>query len=155
MERLPIVSGITASLSRSRITVFVLMAVVAIAILGGWYAHRSSIAPVQNASIEKPAQPVASMRYLPTEVQRFLVSLCGGCVFADSNGSWNPTDVVDDRLPRRRLIRTERLGPEWHIEYEHGGMATFHYTVVVAATPQPRLLQGSSCLPGPSRRCQW
>jgi hypothetical protein len=95
------------------------------------------------------------MRSLPAEVQAALVSLCSGCTFSDSNGAWNPTDVVDDRLPRRRLTKTEKRGDEWFIEYEHGGIATFRYTVVLSATPKPTLLRGSSCLPEPAQACRW
>ena len=158
MERIAIVRNATASLSWSRITVIALVAAAAITILVLAYLRPSSSAPVQDPPLQHQAPsaaPVASMRYLPSEVQLALVSPCGGCTFADSNSAWNSTDVADDRLPRRRLTKTEKRGPTWFIEYEHGGIATFHYTVVLSATSQPRLLQGSSCLPESAQACKW
>ena len=121
------------------------------------HLHRASVTSQEVvAKPLKPADPpTASLRHLPAEVQRALVLLCEGCTFADSNGEWNPTDVVLDELPRRRLTRTELLGDEWVIEYEMGGIATFHYTAVLPATSEPTLLAGSSSIPDHPRRCSW
>ena len=144
--------------SLARITVLTSVIVCVIVIAGWFHLGRPGTAP--NAYTPPPRQeqlspPVASMRYLPAEVQLALVSLCGGCTFADSNGAWNPTDVIDDRLPRRRLTRTEKRGTEWFIKYEHGGIFTGRYTVVLSATSEPKLLQGSSCVPTPAQVCKW
>ena len=147
-----------AALSWTRIAAVALAAVAAITLFGSVYLRSSSKVPEQGIPLQPQlasAPPVASMRYLPTEVQLALVSLCGGCAFADSNGAWNATDVIDDRLPRRRLTRTEKRGDGWLVEYEHGGFATFRYTVVLSASSKPRLLPGSSCLPEPARTCKW
>ena len=112
---------------------------------------------VPTKPLEPKDPPIASLRYLPADVQRALVTLCDECSFADSNGDWNATDVIleEDELPRRRLTRTELLGAQWVIEYEMGGIATFSHTAVLSATSRPTLLAGSSCIPNYPRRCSW
>ena len=123
------------------------------------HLHRASAAlhVVPAKPLEPADPPTASLRYLPAEVQRALVTLCDECSFADSNGDWNATDVIfeEDELPRRRLTRTELLGAQWVIEYEMGGIATFSHTAVLSATSRPTLLAGSSCIPNYPRRCSW
>lgn len=140
-----------------RITITALALVAVLAVLGGLRLQGHSARPDPPTALQEPAAPpVASMRYLPTEVQAVLASLCDGCSFADSNAAWNATDVItDDRLPRRRLTRTERQGHEWIIEYEHGGIATFEHRLVLSATPPSALLRGSSCIPDQARKCSW
>lgn len=157
MEKFGFRHKLVTALSWPRITISALALVAALAVLGGLrlWGHSSRLDPLP-ALQEPVAPPIASMRYLPTEVQAVLVSLCKDCSFADSNAAWIATDVVmDDRLPRRRLTRTERQGREWIIEYEHGGIATFEHRLVLSGTSSPALLQGSSCIPDQARKCSW
>jgi hypothetical protein len=146
-----------AALSWPRIAVAALAIAAALGAFVGFRQHAKSTLPGKPLQIQEPAAPpAASLRYLPTEVQAVLVSLCNGCTFADSNDAWNATDVVvDDRLPRRRLIRTEKQDGKWLIEYEQGGLASFQHTIVLSATPRPALLEGSSCVPELGQECRW
>ena len=157
MEQRSFRSEFLTTLNWSRITIIALALVAVLAMLGGLRLQGHSARTDPPTALQEPtAPPVASMRYLPTEVQAVLVSLCNGCSFADSNAAWNETDVImDDRLPRRRLTRTERQEREWIIEYEHGGIATSEHRLVLSATPPPTLLKGSSCIPDQARRCSW
>ncbi len=146
-------------LSWTRITVSALVLVGISTTAGVVLLRHTSTAPSAHATLPQqppPAPPAASMRYLPANIQRALVSLCSGCSFADSNGKWNSTDVImDDRLPSRRLRKTERRGSEWLIEYEHGGIFTGHHVVVLSATVEPTLQPGSSCVPTSAEACKW
>ena len=136
-------------------------ALIILAVIAAW--HMLSIRASHQAEPFEPAvrpatntaPPVASMQYLPAEVREALVALCGGCTFADSNGPWNPTDLVDENLPQRRLTKTERRGSEWFIQYQHGGIFIDHVTVVLSATPAPVLQPSSSCVPSKEQACYW
>jgi hypothetical protein len=115
-------------------------------------AQGNGALPVSVAS-PRPT-PVASISFLPPEVRQALTSLCSPCSFADSGAPWNATDVVNDRLPQRRLVKTEKRGSDWLVQYEHGGFAAHSHTVVFSLTPTVHLFQGSSCLPS-QQACEW
>ena len=106
-----------------------------------------------EANSPKPP-PVASISVLPPEVGRALTSLCSPCVFANSDGPWNATDVVGDGLPQRRLVKTEKRGSDWFVQYQHGGFATHNHTVVFSLAPTVHLANGSSCIPAQAA-CEW
>ncbi|HET7126655.1 MAG TPA: hypothetical protein VFI26_06130 [Lysobacter sp.] len=109
-------------------------------------------AKVEESPSRQP--PVASISFLPREAREALVSLCSPCSFADSGASWNPSDVIDDHLPRRRLIKTEKSGQDWLVQYEYGGIAVQNYTAVFSLTPTIHLAKGSSCIPS-QETCKW
>ena len=109
-------------------------------------------AAVKATSPKSP--PAASISFLPPKVQRALTSLCSPCAFADSNAPWNATDVVGDGLPQRRLVKTEKRGSDWFVQYQHGGFATHNHTVVFSLTPTAHLAPGSSCNPA-QEKCEW
>ena len=114
--------------------------------------HAQPTAPVEATSPKPP--PVASTSFLPPEIRRALTSLCSPCVFADSDAPWNATDVVGDGLPRRRLVKTEKRGSGWFVQYQHGGFATHKHTVVFSLTPTVHVAHGSSCVPA-QESCEW
>jgi len=154
-----VLSNQIASLKWWRISLWAFAAIAVISIVGGIYLHRLGTSADQSPhplNQETLDPPVASTRYLPTEIQLALASLCNGCDFADSNGLWSSTDVItDETLPRRRVTKTQMQGDNWVIEYEYGGIATFRHTAVFSGTATPRLVEGSSCIPEPERPCKW
>ena len=95
----------------------------------------------------------ASMSLLPPDVRGALMSLCSHCNFADSGAPWNATDVMANDLPQRRLVRTERHGSTWLVQYQHGGIAKHSHTAVFSLKPSIHLVQGSSCRP--PEKCEW
>lgn len=54
---------------------------------------------------------------------------------ADPGARFNATDVIEDRLPTRRLIISGRCEDRWFIEYEHGGIGKSTALMVLRMTP--------------------
>ena len=141
-----------------RRTAIVAVALVVVAIAG--YAISmlrlpgNAALPASVEALSPKPTPVASISFLPSDVRQALAALCSPCSFADSGAPWNATDVIDDRLPRRRLVKTEKHGADWLVQYEHGGFATHDHTVVFSLTPTVHLVQGSSCIPS-QQACEW
>lgn len=118
------------------------------------HRHSQPEPVVPAAAAPTSSAPTASMSLLPSDVQKALTSLCSPCTFADSGAPWNATDVVASGLPQRRLVRTERRGPTWLVQYQHGGIAKHSHTTVFSPKPSIHLVQGSSCMP-PLEKCEW
>jgi hypothetical protein len=115
--------------------------------------HREPSAPVASKAVA-PSN-AASMASMPIDVQHALVSLCGGCTFADFNAPWNPGDEIADDTPQRHLTKVEHRGSEWLIQYEHGGIGKHDHTIVFALVPTIHTTVGTSCMPAESKSCEW
>lgn len=148
--------GNQAGLNAGRISVITLVVLGVVVLAAALRLERGD--GMVAAKLPEPSTllpPVASMRYLPQDVQEMLVSLCGGCTFADSNARWNGTDVIEEGLPRRRLASIEMHEGHWWIRYERGGLGAHYLTVVLSAGVEPQLSQGSSCMPSGGDTCDW
>ena len=144
----------TAKPSWWRIAV-VAMAIVVVGLVSFAASMRNPQAPPTPAEAALPKEiPVASLSFLPPDVGQALIALCSPCSFADSVSPWNSTDVIVDGLPRRRLVKTEKLGLEWLVQYEHGGWGAHNHTVVFSLTPTIHVAEGSSCIPS-QQACEW
>jgi hypothetical protein len=65
---------------------------------------------------------VRTLRELPADIQAVLgVGTPGVDGIADRNGEYNATDVVDSRLPNRRLLFAGLDGDTTLVAVEHGG----------------------------------
>jgi hypothetical protein len=103
------------------------------------------------AGAAEPGAP-ASMSELPPEVRRALQDICRGCTFADSGAPWNPTDVIYNDLPQRRLVSIEHVGHEWRVQDEHGGRGKHSHTITFSTYPTVHVISTSSCIP--SEKCR-
>jgi hypothetical protein len=105
---------------------------------------------VSTVSAAEPSAPV-SLSELPPDIRRALQDICGGCIFANSDAPWNPSDVMNN-LPQRRLVSIEHVGTEWRIQYEHGGIALHSHTITFSTQPTVHVISTSSCIP--SEKCR-
>jgi hypothetical protein len=149
-------NGIVQIRWRRTAIISVALVVMSVAIYAANFLYRpDEAAHLPKAEESPPKQPpVASMSLLPPEVRKALLSLCNPCSFADSNSPWNASDVIDGRLPRRRLTKTEKRGQDWLVQYESGGIGVLTYTAVFSLDPDIHLVKGSSCIPS-QETCKW
>ena len=100
-----------------------------------------------SSSARADGLTVTSVSAIPEVVLQALLDLCRPCSFADFDAQWNPTDVIINELPRRRLVKVTHTDTEWSIQYEHGGRGRHFHNVTFALQPIVHYVRGSSCAP--------
>lgn len=110
-----------------------LVALLTLPILGSahepWLTRNPALAELTTADY----QPVSRVNDIPAGVRAALFSLMKHDPrLADPGEPFNSTDVVDRRLPMRRLIIAGGLPTSWVVCYEHGGRGYVRRLVIFA-----------------------
>jgi hypothetical protein len=127
--------------------------VVALALVGCDVQHTA--ATVQWGSYT--FQEVRALAGLPPTIKSTLgVGRPGLDGLADRGQSFNVTDMVDDRVPMRRLLSAGRDGDNWIVALERGGrgysVEVFLFSAHEAAPKQTRSFATSEIVPRRSQR---
>jgi hypothetical protein len=78
-------------------------------------------------------ESAASVGRIPASVRTALFNLMKyDPRLADRDERFNATDLVDDRLPMRRLVFAGGTATAWFVYYEHGGIGYHRHLVIFA-----------------------
>ena len=102
-----------------------------------WKGRNQPDAPVlPKCELGSDAVHIKSMADLPSsaliEVNRFFKSYG----ISDVGGPFNPTDIIDGMVPRRRFIRAYRVRTELIVWYETGGFVSGPRTILMTQRNQ-------------------
>lgn len=99
----------------------------AIVLLTAWPSGANELGG--NCALKTPVQEVHSVLQMAPEVRKLVAPM------ADPGSPFQSTDVIEGRLPTRRLIRAGHRGNDWFVWYEQGGVAYSWQAIVVRIAP--------------------
>ncbi|HYX53325.1 MAG TPA: hypothetical protein VE783_07720 [Candidatus Limnocylindrales bacterium] len=95
-------------------------------------SSQTSLSPNALYDLPGPFTPIATISELPQPVKAALAMAFrqNTLQIADPGKPFNATDVVDERLPMRRLIFAGQAGERFVVHYERGGRGHSYYALV-------------------------